>query len=180
VSVDTRPPIEIAIAETADWTLDLSEFRPGDGWAVAYYFRGPAEVDVEGVADGDEWDFSIGSATFDVAGGYQWTAVATDGTERCRIATGRIRVLANAEDQTGLGDVTTHAERMLAALEAALEGTASKAHRSYTIDGRSLERMTLEELRTNRDLYARRVQLERELAAKGVSSAPKRVAVRLR
>lgn len=176
----TRPPREIAARETSSWTLDLPNNRPADGWAVSYFFRGPVEVDLVGVVDGVEFDFAIATGTFDTPGRYDWTAVATKIGSRVRLATGRIEILADAEQTTGVGDVTTHSERMLAALEAALEGTASKAHRSYTIDGRSIERMTLEELRTNRDLYARRVKLERELSAAGLTEAPRRVAVRLR
>ena len=64
---------------------------------------------------------------------------------------------------------------MLELLEAVLEGTASKGQRSYSIAGRSVERIPIGELQTMRDSYARRVELECELEAKGVKRSPRRV-----
>ena len=167
--------MELAVGETSTWTLTVPDYSGADSWAISIYFRGPAEIDLAGVVDGDGFDFTVSSSTFARIGGYVWEAIATKSTERVRVAQGRMRIVADMAAATELGDQTTHAERMLAALTAVLESTATKGQRSYTIDGRSLERMSLEELRRNRDLYARRVELELELAGAGLTKAPRQV-----
>lgn len=178
----TRPPLELAVGETSAWTVQNSDFDPVDGWALSYFFRGPASVDLVGVVDGSAFDFLVLEASFVTVGGYEWEAIAVNSasSERCRISSGILRLVANLEATLGTESVTTHNERMLGALEAALENTASSAQKSYSIAGRSLERMTLDELRSNRDIYARRVSAECELAAAGVSKAPRRVLAVLR
>jgi len=181
-TTNTRPPLEIAVGETTVWAFENSEFSPGDGWAVSYFFRGAGSVDLVGVVNGSAFDFAVVAATFSLAGGYDWEAIATHAgnSERCRVAAGLLRVVANIEVSGATASVTTFNERMLSALEAALENTATQGQRSYTIAGRSLERMTLEELLKNRDIFARRVKSEAALAAVGLTSAPRRVGVRLR
>lgn len=177
----TRPPAELAVGETTEWTLELADFAPSDGWAVAYFFRGPTAVDLAGVPVGEAFEYAVIGSTFTTAGAFTWEAIATNaGTaERCRVGSGRLTVVPNLEALAAPSDQTSFAEKMLEALEAALLGTATKAQRSYTIAGRSIERIEIAELERLRDRYARKVAGELELSAHGLTKAPRRVAVRL-
>lgn len=58
----------------------------------------------------------------------------------------------------------SHAVKMLALIEARLEGRALKEHSEYSIKGRSLKLMSMEELISARSKYL--VEVHREEAAK--------------
>jgi len=173
----TRPPVELAVGETVSWRMEFSDYKATDGWVVAAHFRGATNVDVVGVQDGEGFTFSIESSVFTAAavGGFVWEAVATLGGERVRVASGRLQVVADLEAASDLRSQSTHAERMLSALEAALEGTASKSQLSYTIAGRSISRIPIETLEALHARYRRRVDRERMLVARGIDRAPQKV-----
>ena len=175
-----RPPAELAVGESFEWTLGLAEYSPADGWACSVYFRGPEEVDLAGVVDGAAFDFTIGADTFQRPGAFVWQAIATKSSERVVVDGGRIKLLENLEESTNFGDQATHAARMVERLEAALEGTADRNVLSYTIAGRSIERIPLLELEGMLARYRRRLKTENRLAAAGVSDAPRVVRVGLR
>lgn len=67
-------------------------------------------------------------------------------------------------------------ERMLAAIEARLEGRISSDHQRYTVDGRSLDRIPILELQALRDKYRREVyQLQ---IKNGLRVRPRRIIYR--
>ena len=175
----TRPPVELASGETTTWRVERSEFPASEGWSMTTHLRGLVDVDLVGLVDDDGFVFEIETTTFTAAnaGGYVWETVATSGAgdEVCRVAQGRLVLVAGLAVSSDLGTQTTHAERMLAALEAALEGTATKSQRSYTIAGRSIERIPLLELEGLHARYKRRVDRERMLSARGIDRAPRKV-----
>ena len=176
----TRPPLSIAVGETTNWLSTWEDFSGADGWAVSLFLRGPAEVDLAGAVEGEGFRFAVAEDTFDTVGRYVWEAIATRPGERCRLGRGRITIESDLQAASGLGDQSTHAERMLAILEAALEGTATAAQLAYTIAGRSIDRIPLEDLRRLRDYYARKVRVEENLRAAGVERSPRTVAVQFR
>jgi len=59
----------------------------------------------------------------------------------------------------------THAEKMLAAIQARLEKRVVADHESYTINGKSLSRIPFEQLVKYESIYASRVAREQRLAA---------------
>lgn len=174
-----RPPVELALGESFAWVSSFVSRSAADGWACSVYFRGPEEVDVVGVVDGSSFSFAFTSSTFGRAGAYQWQAIATKGAERIVVDGGRLWLLANLEQTTNLGDATTHAERMVDRLEKSLEGTTDRNVLSYTIAGRSIERIPIEELESMLARYRRRMRTEKRLAAAGLEEAPRLVRMRL-
>jgi hypothetical protein len=62
-------------------------------------------------------------------------------------------------------DHSSHAERMLAAVEATLEGRATSDQLSVTVAGRSLAKHSIDDLLRLRRLYAQEVQASRGAAA---------------
>lgn len=179
MSVYTRPPVEIGAGESFAWRFESSDFDPADGWTLSYHFRGPEDVDLDGTVDGQGFELAFDLEEFTRAGGYAWEAVALNSGqgERCVVQSGRLTIRRNLEDATELGDQKSHAERMVERLEAAIEGTADANVLSYTIAGRSIERIPILELRSLLASYRREVEAERNLEALGKRKAPRTVRV---
>ncbi len=73
------------------------------------------------------------------------------------VQSGTLRLLADPASQ----DVRTHAEKVLEAIEALIEGRATKDVTSYSIAGRSLTRMSPDELVKWRSHYRNEVARQR-------------------
>lgn len=155
-TIPDRIPETFAAGDTVKWYHAESDYLPADGWSLSYEFVG-ASVDlgtITGVTSGARWLVTIAkatSATF-TAGVYTWNAFAWDEDERWRVGTGTVTIEAN------LGTVSTfdgrsHVKTVLDALEALLEGKASKDQASYSIAGRSLTAMGIDELIAWREKY---------------------------
>ncbi len=83
------------------------------------------------------------------------TRIADDAVRT--VASGSIRVLPDPSAQ----DVRSHAEKVLDAIEALIEGRATKDVTSYSIAGRSLTRMSPDELVKWRSHYRNEVAKQR-------------------
>jgi hypothetical protein len=106
---------------------------------------------VAGILTGDEAQFTLlnaASAAWHV-GEYRWSLqlVRTSDSQVLELATGVWRVFSNTDDRR------THAEVMLAKIESLLEGRADNDVASYSINGRSLDRIPLKEMIEWRDYY---------------------------
>lgn len=109
---------------------------------------------------------NIGGAhagTLDFAGAsagtysYAIRATRTDDDAVRTVRSGTLRVLPDPATH----DVRTHAARMLEAIEALMEGRATKDSSSYSIAGRSLTRMSPDELVKWRNYYRNEVAKQR-------------------
>lgn len=107
--------------------------------------------------------FGVHSGTIDLtgaaAGAYAYTIKATRISDSAlrTVESGFVTVMADPTSQ----DTRSHAEKMLTAIEALLEGRALKDSASYTIAGRSLTRMTPQELMQWRSSYRAEVSSQR-------------------
>ncbi len=148
-------------------------------WSFEYLFTGPEQNTV--VAESDAGTVSVSLSAADSnwpAGKYQWTLFRTKDTERVLVGTGFTVVYTNPADQSGVVDHRSHAEKMLEAIEAKLEGRISSDHESYTIDGRSLNRIPVEQLVQYRTKY--RNEVAREQRRNSNKAAPRRVIWQMR
>lgn len=134
----------------ADFSLVLScRLAAGDAIEVTF-------TDDGGKHSGD---LDLTAAT---SGVWSWSIRATDSNSKTLVvARGSLRV----HGDPSAGTVQTHAERTLAALEAVIENRATIDQQSYSIAGRSLTRMTVEELLKWRAHYSSEVAAERRRAA---------------
>ncbi|MGV2976471.1 hypothetical protein AB1P65_13530 [Roseibium alexandrii] len=99
------------------------------------------------------------------AGLYHWTASMTrlsDSAKRT-ISEGRFEVLP--DPTAAVGDLRSHNERMLAQLEALLEGRAKTDAASYAIAGRTITKLSPEELTDWAAKYRRLVRKEKDQRA---------------
>lgn len=132
---------------------------PAPAWAAIAYLRGPASIDIQASALGTLHAFAVpGAETSDYAPGlYSFSVRVTDGSDVFEVASGRVEVVADTVALEAGHDPRGHAERTLAAIEAVIEGRASKDQQSYTINGRTLVRTSISELLQLRETYRREV-----------------------
>ena len=95
-------------------------------------------------------------------GTYDVQGVAEKGAERYTVEVGRTDILP---DLSIITDSSSHVKKVLDAIEATLEGTASKEQESYEIAGRSLKNRSIEELLMLRDRYKQEWALEEKAIA---------------
>ena len=119
---------------------------------------GATEVNVAATASGDDYLFSISSATSaDYTVGtyhYQLEIERNSDSERIVVDRGEIDIVTDYDNQV---DPRHHAEIMLGKIESILEGKADSDVSSYSIAGRSLTKLSPDELVQWRDYYRREV-----------------------
>ena len=176
-TVPTIEPAEIVSGDFTTWKISHSDY-PANLYTLSYRLVGSAGLlTVTATADGIDHLIEIEGASQTgppavvgtdawVAGFYTWTKFATEiaTSRRKAIGTGNLTVLANPAAQTAT-DTRSHARKVLAAIEAVLEGTASKEQSEQSIDGKSLKRRSIDELLKLRSHYKAEVAAEEAAAA---------------
>jgi hypothetical protein len=99
-----------------------------------------------------------------VAGDYQWAAfiIRSSDSQRVVVDQGRTEILPNLQNTTA--DLRSHAKICLDNIQAVLENRASQDQMSYSIAGRSLSRMSIDDLMTFRNRYRAEYLKEIKLA----------------
>lgn len=153
-------PKTLHAGDSVSWERPASAYQAG-GWSLRYVFNGPERHQIEAIAGATyRVELSGGTTATWAPGLYRWVALAVKGTDRVTLAEGRLEVLPNLET-ADVGDARTHAERMLALIEAALEKRIPKDQQSYEIDGMRLDRLPIERLNELRLQYRREIQRAR-------------------
>lgn len=175
----TSEPLRLVAGDRAVWKRDDlgADYDPAI-YDLKYSARlesdGTTEIEITATADGTDFVIEVASSVTVsyAAGRYHWQAyiVRKSDSERITVDTGTWEVLADRDSATT--DPRTHARIVLDAVEAVLEGRASKDQEEYSIAGRSLKRTPIPELLTLRDRYRAEVRSEEsaERAARGLPS----------
>jgi len=174
IAISTSEPATIVAGDTVQWTKIISDYPATSGWTLKYSFQlvGSTQdpITFDASASGAGYSISITPAVSAewVAGNYIWTAFVDNGTDRHRVATGSLGILADPVAASG----GTHATRTLALIEAAIEGRIPAGLEQTTIDGQSILRITMPDLFLLRNKYAAEVRAEEDRArvASGQSS----------
>lgn len=151
IAIPTTEPIEVRAGDTVKWTRLLSDYPPSI-WTLSYALRGlPGEINITATDNGDGSHLVSVTPATTVAwkpGRYSWTAKVTNGSDVYTVDSGFVEILEDLSEISGAHDTRSHARKMLDALEAVLEGRASRSDTTYRLpDGRSLQNMTHLELR---------------------------------
>lgn len=178
----TNPTVDIATTESASivagdtlkWKrTDLSQDYPNSAWVLSYQLRpeaGGAAITFNASNDGADYLVSVAAATTATwaPGVYYWAAYATKGatSERVRVDAGTLRILPNLA--ASQAENRTHAKIVLDAIEAVIQGRATKDQNSYAIAGRSLDRTPIPDLILLRDRY--KAEYARELKAERIAN----------
>lgn len=170
--IPTKEPSAFTAGDTVKWKrANLSGDYPATGgWTLKYYLYGPEGVQaVDAVADGVNFAVTITalvSSAF-VAGDYaiKGFVTKTATSERYLVYENSLTVNPDPANINDATETRSHAKKCLDAIEAVLEGRATRSDRSYTIAGRQTEHYTFEDLMKLRDYYAGKVAAEKQAAA---------------
>jgi len=155
-------PLKLVAGDRWQWRRDdLGDF-PASSWTLTYYFKSAtAQFSVVAVADGAAFAVNVLPATTaDYAPGeYQWRAYVSQAEDRREVDRGSLTVDPNFAS-AAIIDTRSHARKVLSAVEAVIEGRASKDQESYSINGRSLNRTPINDLLQLRKTYRALVEAE--------------------
>lgn len=127
---------------------------------------GSSEIIVTATADDDDYLFTAASSVtedYDVGHYHYQIEIERDSdSNRVIVDRGEIDILTDFDNNV---DPRFHAEIMLGKIESILEGKADSDVSSYSIAGRSLTKLSPEELVTWRDYYRKEVALHKRKEA---------------
>ncbi|QTP61383.1 hypothetical protein HNO53_20705 [Billgrantia antri] len=146
-------------------SVALTAYPPPE-WSLTLLLRGPEQRDLTSSPDGTVHAFAVTAVDTAAwkAGDYWYSLRATDGTEVHELETGTFTVEPDLASVAEGFDGRSHAEKVLEAIEAVIEGRASKDQDSYRINNRELRRTPISQLLKLRDVY--RQEVKRARAAK--------------
>ena len=165
-SIPEKEPVTFYKGETVVWTRkDLTDYPVGSyamSWSARLESNGGTSFSATVTEVDDYYKFTLdNSATGGyTTGDYFWVLKVTqssDSEERI-LETGKITVKDNYFGTTG--DTRSHAKIMVDKLESLIEGKADSDVSSYAIAGRSLNKLTPEELITWYNFYKSKYQQE--------------------
>jgi hypothetical protein len=97
------------------------------------------------------------------AGNWRWVAYMVRSADAARVAIGS-GLFVVKPDPAAAYDARSHAVKILAAIESLIEGRAASDVNSYSIAGRSLTKLSVDDLLRWRAYYKREVRRERDAA----------------
>ena len=137
-------------------------------------------ISITATADGDDYLFTfLATATANYhVGDWAFIITVTDGTNRVTVDEGTFKVLQNIPTDNTT-DTRSHARIVLDKIETLLEGKADADVQNYSINNRSLTKMSIDELLKWRDYYRTEVLREKRIErAKSGKGSGNRVLVR--
>ena len=168
----TTEPHRLVIGDFVQWKrTDLVDDYPvatHSAELVARLSTGGNEIKITATEASTYYLFTADSATTSAysAGHYHWQLeiVETSSTNRIVVDSGTFDVIDDLDVNNV--DPRSHAEKMVAKIESILHGKADSDVANYSINGRSLTKMTFNELIEARDYYRReyKQELNKELA----------------
>lgn len=159
------PPAILYAGDDWAWTLpaDPAAYPATVGIALRYALApiaGGAPILIAGTLDDGAFVFAAASSATaaHAPGAYRWRLIVEDAAGRRVLREGSLEVRPDPEASTA--DTRSHARRTLDAIEATIEGRASKDADAFTIEGRSITRTPLDLLMKLREHYRRIVRRE--------------------
>lgn len=130
-------PATFNAGDTVKWSKSFGDYSAADGWVLTYEFRSSSVRKTIVCTTYETTDFlatisATVSATFP-AGEYYVFARAELSGEKYTVWEGRITVKPNPAADSSGQDRRSHAKKMLDAIEAMMEGNASRDEQSYEI-----------------------------------------------
>lgn len=167
--IPTNEPSQLRAGDTWKWRRENLADYPAGTWTLRYRFKNAAGgFEVTATASGLAHAVTVPAATTGgyAAGVYSWVAWVESGAERYTVDSGEAEVLPDLRAGTAAAaqDLRTHARRVVEAIEAVLEGRATKDQEEYRIGDRMLKRTPIADLLRLRDRY--RNELAGEAAAR--------------
>ena len=174
-------PKEVVVGDFIQWKRsDLTDYPTSSGYTAEYVARitggGSTEIKMPQSASStdDYYLFTVSSdtsASF-LPGLYHWQLEITQTSSGNRIVVDTGDFTAIPDMDSNQADPRIHAEIMVDKIEALLQGKADSDVANYSIAGRSLTKLSFQELLDARDHYKREIvkHTNNELIKKGKSN----------
>lgn len=171
-----QEPATLVAGSTVTWKKEDPDYAPSDGFTLTYHFRGNAvgasfSVVATTSTSGDYWEATITNAKTEglPAGAYGWQAQISDGTTKHVIGSGTLLLQADFADTDAPYDPRSEVKKTLDIINQAIQDKVFRDQSSYSIAGRSLNRIPLTELIQLRDKYSQMYgdELRAERMARG-------------
>lgn len=164
---------KIVAGDTLDFQTSVDGYPATDGWTLKYYLT-PRTVGTQilltaaTASDGQSYRVQISPATSAgyAPGTYDWRARVEKSGAEVTIEQGFLEIQAKVAGLTS-SDNRSHARKVLDAIEALIETKGTADVMEYSIGGRSIKKMTTQDLLPWRDRY--RWEVADEEAAKRVA-----------
>jgi hypothetical protein len=182
----TKEPSTLVLGDFWAWKRDdLAETYPVGSYSLTFEFH-------QDVGGGGNHKFTLtaveanstyyieaasSSTTSYTVGDYIWEAyiTKTSDSNRIMVDSGRTSITQNLANTNA--DLRSHAKKVLDNIQAVIEGRATIDQSSMSIAGRSLSRMSVDELMTFRDRYKaeylKEIKLARIRNGQGTGNTPK-------
>jgi len=155
----TTEPNELQLGDFWAWKkTDLSDDYPIADYSLSYEFNiidGAAAVNftLSASESNNEYIIETTDTSSYTKGEYNWVSyiTRTSDSARIKISEGFTEIQDNYATTTA--SVRSHAKKVLDAIEAVIENRATMDQSSMSIAGRSLSRLTIDELLTFRNRY---------------------------
>jgi len=153
----THIPAQFYAGDTLTFTRSLAAYSAADGWVLKYVLNGPKVVEFSTTAVGSSHVANVPFADTEnwTPGTYTIVEKAEKDGQRFTTGTGLIQISANPTAVADGSDNRPHCKKMLDAIEATLEGCATKKQLKYTYNGTAVEYVDINTLITARSKYAR-------------------------
>lgn len=142
-------PDLLVVGDTWKWRRQIPNRDPADSWVLTYALVNDAnKITLTGSdnSDGTHLISVAAATTADYKGGeYSWQAYVTKGTDRYTVGRGFF-VIEDNFTAADTGDYRSTVKKQLDAVEALLVNKASRDQLSTSIAGRSISRMSPDEL----------------------------------
>jgi len=152
-------PNELQLGDFWAWKrIDLSTDYPTASYSLSYEFNlvdgsTAANFTLTATESNDEYLIETSNTTSYTAGEYNWVAYITRSSDSARIKLTEGFTEIQENYATTTSSVRSHAKKVLDAIEAVIENRATMDQSSMSIAGRSLSRLTIDELLQFRDRY---------------------------
>jgi hypothetical protein len=170
-------PLQIVAGDFVQWKIsNLVDDYPTDSYTLVYTARisgARDEFQITATGQTSHYLVTASSTSGYTPGNYDWQQEIVRNSDSARIILkrGTWRVLADL-DIPGT-DLRSHAALMVSKIESILVGKADSDVSSYSIAGRSLSKMSFQELIEARDYY--RAEYQKEKAAEDAKNGRKGV-----
>jgi len=158
----TIEPTAFTAGDTVTWEKTLDCYKASEGWVLTYAIRNQNNtINLTATADGDKHNVSLTAVTTAgyTAGTYWWQSYATKASERKTVDSGELVICENLAVSAAF-DGRSHAAKVFEALKAVMESKATADQLSYSIAGRSITKLSPEELLKWLNFYKRQVRNE--------------------
>lgn len=161
-------PRQFARGDTVKWYENRRDYLPGDGWTLTVALVQTDDQRKITATDNGDGRHLVTIAPADSVGFhpglYRYQVKVTNGTDVHLLEHGTVDVLQSFEDVSSGWDARSHAEKVLDAIRAVIEGKASQDQQNVSVGGQSLSRYNWPDLLELEREYSWRVRREHDQA----------------